>query len=335
MNFNEFKQNISNDFEVLLDIDKQINQKFVLKTLTKLFLLVLKQISKLPSFFIDIKNKIESLSSQINHVNQNFLGFVDFTNEHLKNFHEKFEDLDSIISLINTSFISYQDNINDLNKQIRIDLNEVTFPLKSIPKNIERDIFKACSEGKFESVQWLCEIENTNPNTMDKNDDTPLHLAVLNAHLKIVQYLICRHQVEIDNKNKNELTPLHYACLKGNFEIIKYLIDKGANINAVDKYRKTPFHYTLKKVNSSSKPDPFYIIIFLIKKGADIKAKNSYDKTPLHYACESDYLDCTKFLIDLGANINGSDKNGKTPLHYACKSSSLPIVKHLKHRQSC
>ena len=77
------------------------------------------------------------------------------------------------------------------------------------PTDYESDIFKACKEGKLTSVQWLFEKENEDKNKKaDVNNyelgvfkgDTPIHIAVKNAYLPIVKYLIEKQDVDKDIK---------------------------------------------------------------------------------------------------------------------------------------
>ena len=79
----------------------------------------------------------------------------------------------------------------------------------------------------------------------------PLHIAVQNGHLDIVQYIV-ENSVIIDDLNlrdKNQCTPLHYVASSTNinesFDICKFLVDVGTNINVVDKNDSTPFLYAL------------------------------------------------------------------------------------------
>ena len=55
----------------------------------------------------------------------------------------------------------------------------------------------------------------------------------------------------------------------------------------------------------------------LIEKGADVNAKNKWDNTPLHLAAWGDNMELGKLLIEMGADVNAKGYLDKTPLQYA------------------
>ena len=50
----------------------------------------------------------------------------------------------------------------------------------------------------------------------------------------------------------------------------------------------------------------------LIAAGANVEAKNKYGKTPLHYAAEYNRLEVAQALIAAGANLEAKDKVSST-----------------------
>ena len=67
----------------------------------------------------------------------------------------------------------------------------------------------------------------------------------------------------------------------------------------------------------------------LIEKGADVNAKNKYEQTPLHLAAQYGHIETVKSLIENGADVNSKDKYGWTPLHYAAEEGHKEIVEYL------
>ena len=71
----------------------------------------------------------------------------------------------------------------------------------------------------------------------------------------------------------------YIAALQNNTESLKNLIEKGADVNAKNKYEQTTLHYAAREGHTE-------IVEFLIEKGADVNAKNKYGLTPLHFAAK-------------------------------------------------
>jgi ankyrin repeat protein len=65
---------------------------------------------------------------------------------------------------------------------------------------------------------------------------TALHLASINKHLEIVQYLI-EKRANVNAKDVVfENTALHFASIRGHFEIVQCLIANSADVNAKSKF---------------------------------------------------------------------------------------------------
>ena len=72
-------------------------------------------------------------------------------------------------------------------------------------------------------------------------------------------------------------TPLHYAAFTGTVEIAKLLVEKGANINAVDKSKQwTPlfFAYFMGRAEMAE---------YLLENGADDTVKDKSGKLASEY----------------------------------------------------
>ena len=140
------------------------------------------------------------------------------------------------------------------------------------------------------------EEEDTKINC-NKND-TPIHIASINGHLPIVEYLIEKQQVDIEIKGKNKITPLHYACQYGHLPIVEYLISKGANIVAKDESGNYVIHY-------AAEGGLLPIVQYLIEKqNIDKDIRGWKERTPLHVASIYNHIEVVKYLVSKGANKN-------------------------------
>ena len=77
-------------------------------------------------------------------------------------------------------------------------------------------------------------------------------------------------------------TPLHIAVKTGNKEMVQFLLDKGADVNAGDKYEATPLHFACRNGDG-------YIARMLVEFGGDLTIKAIDGRTPLD-ACKTNEL---------------------------------------------
>jgi len=85
--------------------------------------------------------------------------------------------------------------------------------------------------GKLDIVKYLIKSK-ADINTIDKNGQTPLHLAL---DVSIVKLLI-KSKTDLNAIDQYGHTPLHLCACKSNFDLVKYLIECKADINVKDKY---------------------------------------------------------------------------------------------------
>ena len=129
-----------------------------------------------------------------------------------------------------------------------------------------------------------------------------------------------------DVRDKNENTPLIVAIRNNEVETVKALLEQGADVNDRDLDGNTPLHIAMLHTRSTE------IMEVLVKARPDLGVQNRSGQTPLHFIDEDTVFDNFKSLVDLGININGQDKFGATPLHFAVQEYRVDIVKLLCER---
>ena len=70
----------------------------------------------------------------------------------------------------------------------------------------------------------------------------------------------------------------------------------------------------------------------LIDRGAEVDARNKYGATPLLRTASGNSLDVSRLLIDRGAEVDARSKDGRTPLHDAALYNSLDVARLLLDR---
>lgn len=186
---------------------------------------------------------------------------------------------------------------------------------------------------------------------------TPLHLAISNGDIQMLDLLLKVPSIKPNTPDKSGASPLHLAICRGNQEAIDKLLEEGADVNAVDNFGRTSLHMLVTyKGNQAT-------IVKVLQKGADIRAVDNFGRTPLDMAIQKGDIATTKQLLStpikasmkgqvnlsdsclndmveqghtaaierlvslVGVNIQ--DSCGNTFLHYAVKQGDETIARWL------
>jgi ankyrin repeat protein len=184
----------------------------------------------------------------------------------------------------------------------------------------------------LEVYQHLIEVKSCDVNVQDKNEDTPLILALQyfkGGEITTLTYLLTKTNVNVNIKNYYGYTLLHIACLKPYIfplDIFKLLIETmGCDVNAQNTYNDTPLHNALRNFDWAG--DITVLMYLLSQKGVNVNIKDLNGDTVLHRGCKNINnlpLEIFKLLIETqGCDINAQDNSNNTPLHHALRFFNL------------
>jgi ankyrin repeat protein len=168
------------------------------------------------------------------------------------------------------------------------------------------------------------------PNTIDALDGSgmgALHWAVLKGHEICVRILLDRG-ADVDLMQKGCNSPLLLAAAGGQETLARLLIDRGASVYTRNhKGHDVVFMSVL--FGHATKGLPWLIQLFN-SKGLDLNRVDSQGATPLHLCAERNLSRPIRMLVDSGADVNA--KHGRTqltPLQIAC-SHAYPDVETIR-----
>ena len=106
----------------------------------------------------------------------------------------------------------------------------------------------------------------------------------------------------IDSINTN----LFQAIVANDFDALIKAIEKGALINANDRFGHTPLHFTAYKGNAR-------FLQYLLQNGGDPNARGRHDSTPLHSAAWGRNVSALEVLLEEGSDVDARTDEGETP----------------------
>ena len=165
--------------------------------------------------------------------------------------------------------------------------------------------------------------------------------AAMNDDLEEVKArVMMRAKVNVRDKAYDGISPLHAAVENGNIEMVQFLLDRGAKTNIRDFQKRTP----LMMMDSDATPELLQLMIrygakttlidkegntllmhfaensepeilrYLLASGIPINAKNKDGETALMIAADNDQVETVKALLEAGADANLADNESETAI---------------------
>ena len=192
-------------------------------------------------------------------------------------------------------------------------------------------------------------------NGIDAYDREPLHVAVENNDVEMVQILIdagedingrasrfnwqgVRHIPVVHHNPEILATPTQLASLDNNAELVQMLLDEGADPCRdvrQDTYAddgEVRYKYVPTALQSAVHHGNAVTVRMLLKAHADVNDRTGYLGPPLAIAAANADLNILRILLRYGSPFNAPPKNFResaTALQAAAKTGDLEVVKEL------
>ena len=203
-----------------------------------------------------------------------------------------------------------------------------------------KEFIRLVWKNNHEAVEDRLENHHQDPAAGQKNQCTPLCVAIRGKSMKMIKLLLrytkptkyslhaavyynlalvveilLEHGVSIEEKNDVGDTPLVDAVGAGAMETVQLLLRLGADTNVTDTSGNTLVHLAASRAPSDQRC--LDIVQLFVKDRRDrfkVNVKNLAGRTPLHWAATRGHLQVTNFFLKCGADGCIKDKEGYTPL---------------------
>ena len=189
--------------------------------------------------------------------------------------------------------------------------------------------------GNLGMVKLLVEMYG-NAEAKDENQRTPLHLACMQGHLEIAQYLHYECGCSLQCEDKDGWTPIELAGIHDHIDIVKYFDAWDQSPIATEAQDLTTFFQGIKLLyqlftaykNRDSRlvaESNSHLCVMNVK--FVLRSENCF--TALHFLCKLGILEGVKYFIEMYGNVEARDESGRTPLHIACKNGHIDVSEYL------
>ncbi|XP_059479839.1 transient receptor potential cation channel subfamily A member 1 [Neocloeon triangulifer] len=227
-------------------------------------------------------------------------------------------------------------------------------------------LHSAVHGGDIKAVE-LCLRSGAKISTQQHDLSTPVHLACAQGATEIVRLMFKMQPGEkaqcLSSCDVQKMTPLHCAAMFDHPEIVEFLIEEGADMNVVDKERRSPLLLAASKsgwrtvktlthfganihIKDSSLRNVLHLIVMnggKLEEFASLVCRtqspqqfelllNERDMSgcsPLHYASREGQIRSLQNLITLGACVSVKNNKNESPLHFAARYGRYNTIKEL------
>ncbi|KAI9700941.1 MAG: hypothetical protein M1820_006586 [Bogoriella megaspora] len=246
----------------------------------------------------------------------------------------------------NPAIIAWQYGRDEIVEFLRKKAKETKKPFQ-LPPNDDLPIWSMATRGLEELLEAMLASSKVDISVVEPiTRDTALHCAVNGGKTGIFRILLDKTTISLTSRNYREETPLHFAAMDGNSEVTTLLVERGAELDAVDKWGLTP-------LSIAQKNSHFDVAIYLLEAGASIEAtvpsseklsgsasharftfKQFSIKRLFFAAVENNSVVAVKRLIDAGADILAVNDAGYNARDIAKKSGSEDMQRLLTTSRS-
>lgn len=187
------------------------------------------------------------------------------------------------------------------------------------------------SQKGYTSIVSSLIAHNADVNYCNTSGKNSMMLACFGGHLKVAIQLH-EHGALLDTRDKGGSGCLHWAVDGGKPDCIQWLLDNGIQVDIEDDFGCSPLT-RLASMNGN-----VMVAKILIENGADVNKVDKIKKSALMAAALNGNLSLVELLVENRANIYAENEYGKTAADFAESFGRKEVMSFLqslmKHRSS-
>ena len=187
----------------------------------------------------------------------------------------------------------------------------------------------AVQNSQVEVVEYLLALPQINVNARDGSGNTPFFNAVDADNERMIQLLLQHPDTDINSKNDSSFTALLQCVFEGHAKAASYLLARPEiDVN----FRHPDNDQTALWMSVSSNID--ILKRLLARKEIDVDGRGRFGETPLCRAARQSYYEAAQAILGKDPDVNAIDERGKSPLiHAAASGNELGLALLLEQSQ--
>src|SRR5699024_8712409 len=165
----------------------------------------------------------------------------------------------------------------------------------------ETVLYTAIEKGYTDIINYLISEIGVDVEKMDNDNNNAIQVALLHqqGNNSLLEDLV-KLDVDTERENENGDNTFVSAIKAENIKVIKEMIDKGLDVNNVDKNGDNALH-----IYFGNKSEHMRLLQGLIKEGTKINAFNSEGFSPLYLAIKNGEGNQVEELMNYPKHLNG------------------------------
>ncbi|XP_052562273.1 inversin isoform X1 [Culex pipiens pallens] len=168
----------------------------------------------------------------------------------------------------------------------------------------------------------------------DEDGFTPLHLAVIQGNLQLVNLLLA-NGADVNALDNEGHSVVHWATVCGEVEALRSVLNAGADVSTPDINGGSPLHYAAqmcganyegKTARASAKLALEILNTLLAHPDTSVEVEDKDGRQPLLWASSAGSAKAVLALIKAGAHVESADKDGLTALHCAASRGHTECI---------